>query len=223
MLFFKRSRAFTIHVVGTTVGAALVAGFVAVPAAHSANLLAISPAATATVTVADHDAFREERLTIATVHQQAVINEAAASQARAVASVAVRAARARAALVARAAAFRATAVKIGLSRKGMSYSAGSSGPRAFDCSGFTSYVWRTAGRSIGRSSYDQYATLRHISRAQARPGDLVFFFGSGAHHVGLYLGRNKMIHSANYGSGVVITSLSNNWYASRLSGFRAVA
>lgn len=220
MLFFKRSGAFTIHVVGTTVGAALVAGFVAVPAAHSANLLAISPAAT--VTVADQDAFREERLTIATVHQQAVINEAAASQARAVASVAARAARARAALVARAATFRATAVKIGLSRKGMSYSAGSSGPRAFDCSGFTSYVWRTAGRSIGRSSYDQYSTLRHISRAQARPGDLVFFFGSGAHHVGLYLGRNKMIHSANYGSGVVITSLSNNWYASRLSGFRAV-
>jgi len=175
------------------------------------------------VFVADQGAFNVDRLTIATVHQQAALNQATASQARAVASVAVRAARAKAALVARAAAFRTTAVKIGLSRKGMSYSAGSAGPRAFDCSGFTSYVWRTAGRSIGRSSYDQFATLRHISRAQARPGDLVFFFGNGAHHVGLYLGHNKMIHSANYNSGVIITSLNNSWYASRLSGFRAVA
>lgn len=221
MLLFKRSRSFVMHIVGPTVGAAFLAGLIAVPVAHSTTLLSTSPAGT--VAAADQGAFPEERLTIATAHQQAVINKAAASQDRAVARVSIHAVRSKAVLVARAAEFRATAVKIGMSRKGMSYSAGSSGPRAFDCSGFTSYVWRTAGRSIGRSSYDQFATLRHISRAQARPGDLVFFFGNGAHHVGLYLGHNKMIHSANYNSGVVITSLSNSWYESRLSGFRAVA
>lgn len=125
--------------------------------------------------------------------------------------------------VARAAALRKSAVSIGLSRKGMAYSAGSSGPRAFDCSGFTSWVWRQAGRPIARTSWDQYGSLPRISRSAARPGDLVFFFGRGAHHVGLYIGDNKMIHAANYGTGVTISSLDENWYASRLSGFRRVA
>jgi len=128
----------------------------------------------------------------------------------------------RAAVIARKTLLRKAAVTIALTRKGMSYSAGSAGPTRFDCSGFTRWVWRKAGTSIARSSYEQYASLTPVSRAKAKPGDLVFFFGSGAHHVALYIGHNKMIHSANYGTGVVVTSLDDGWYASRLSGFRRV-
>jgi len=170
---------------------------------------AVSPAAV--IASENSAAFAHEAQALAGIHEAVAQQRAAASAAQAAANRA-----------AQIVALRESAVRIALSRKGMSYSAGASGPRAFDCSGFTRYVWRTAGKNIARTSWDQFATLPKVSRSQARPGDLVFFFGSGAHHVAFYLGNNKIIHAANYGTGVVITNLSQNWYASRLSGFRRV-
>ena len=104
-----------------------------------------------------------------------------------------------------------------------SYVAGATGPNAFDCSGFSSWAWRQAGKSIPRTSYAQFAALRKISRSQARAGDLVFFFGRGAHHVGVYLGNGRMVHAANPRSDVNVVSIDSSWYSSRLSGFRRVA
>jgi len=207
VLSTKRRRALVL----TTVSGALLGGLLTVPGVAALPATTV-PAITATPTALSTLAERRQMLVIKRTALELQV-EQRNEQAQA-------AARARA--VARVAALRARAVELGLSREGMRYSAGSSGPRSFDCSGFTSWVWRTAGQPIARTSYDQYATLPRVSRSSAKPGDLVFFFGRGAHHVGLYIGRNQMIHSANYGTGVVITSLDEGWYASRLSGFRRV-
>jgi cell wall-associated NlpC family hydrolase len=51
---------------------------------------------------------------------------------------------------------------------------------------------------------------------------LVFYFGSGAHHVGLYIGNGKMVHAANPSSGVLVTSVMGPWYNSRFSGIGRV-
>ncbi|MCX6460732.1 MAG: NlpC/P60 family protein [Actinobacteria bacterium] len=200
----------------TIIGTALVAGIIGVPAAHSANLPPANPAAI--VAVDSAASFTADRIAVAEIHREAAVAQTQV----AAATVKAKAAQARKALVVRTAAMRTKAVSIALSRKGMSYSAGSSGPTRFDCSGFTSYVWRTAGKTIERTSWDQFATLKPVSRAKAKPGDLVFFFGNGAHHAAFYLGHGKMIHAANYGSGVIISSVDDPWYGERISGFRSV-
>jgi peptidoglycan DL-endopeptidase CwlO len=86
---------------------------------------------------------------------------------------------------------------------GKPYRYGASGPDSFDCSGFTSYVWRAAGVSLPRTSRDQYAQGRKVSRADIQPGDLVYF-GSPIHHVGMYVGDGQMINSPASGGHVRI-------------------
>ncbi len=105
-----------------------------------------------------------------------------------------------------------------LSQVGNRYVAGASGPSSFDCSGLTMSAWRQAGVSLVQYSKTQFATTRRIPLSQAQPGDLVFYFGSGAHHVGLYIGNGKMVHAANPSSGVLISDVMGPWYNSRFSG-----
>lgn len=84
---------------------------------------------------------------------------------------------------------------------GVPYVWGGNTPSGFDCSGFTKYVYRQFGITLPRVSRDQYAFTRHISRSQARPGDLVFY-GSPVHHVGIYVGNGYMIDAPRRGSVV---------------------
>ena len=83
-------------------------------------------------------------------------------------------------------------------------------------------AWRQAGISLPHYSRSQYSTTRRVPLSQAQPGDLVFYFGSGAHHVGLYIGNGKMVHAANPRTGVVVTSVLGPWYSSRFSGIGRV-
>jgi cell wall-associated NlpC family hydrolase len=123
----------------------------------------------------------------------------------------------------RAVAMRTRAAAIGRAKAyHAQYVAGAAGPNAFDCSGFTSWVWRQAGHRIPRTSYEQYSSLQRISRSQARAGDLVFFFRGGVHHVGLYLGNGTMVHAANPRRDVLISRIDGPWYAEHFSGFRRV-
>jgi cell wall-associated NlpC family hydrolase len=76
-------------------------------------------------------------------------------------------------------------------QRGKRYVWGASGPHAFDCSGYVQYVFRHAlGRHLPKYTDTQYAVLRHITRRQLRPGDLVFV-GRHRHkaHVGIYAGH----------------------------------
>jgi len=116
----------------------------------------------------------------------------------------------------------ARVVQYALAQVGDRYVAAASGPSSFDCSGLTLSAWRQAGISLPHYSRSQYSTTRRVPLSQAQPGDLVFYFGSGAHHVGLYIGNGKMVHAANPSSGVLISSVMCPWYNSRFSGIGRV-
>ncbi|MGL4443799.1 MAG: NlpC/P60 family protein, partial [Alsobacter sp.] len=116
----------------------------------------------------------------------------------------------------------AAAVSYALAQVGNRYVAAAAGPDAFDCSGLTMTAWRQSGVSLPHYSYSQYSTTRRIPTSEAQPGDLVFYFGSGAHHVGLYIGGGKMVHAANPGDGVRIDDIMGPWYGERFSGIGRV-
>jgi cell wall-associated NlpC family hydrolase len=89
--------------------------------------------------------------------------------------------------------------------RGVRYVAGGTSPRTgFDCSGYTRYVYSRLGISIPRVSRAQYASMIHISRAQAVPGDLVFFHSASGrvYHAAIYAGANSVWHSPYPGQRV---------------------
>ncbi|MDO9486420.1 MAG: NlpC/P60 family protein [Actinomycetota bacterium] len=110
------------------------------------------------------------------------------------------------------------AVRYALSKVGNRYVAATAGPSTFDCSGLTMTAWRQAGVSLPHYSYSQYSKVKKISLSQAKPGDLVFYFGGSVHHVGMYIGGGKMVHAANPGDGVIITSVLGPWYRTYFTG-----
>lgn len=114
-------------------------------------------------------------------------------------------------------------VKIARAQIGDRYSAGHAGPSSFDCSGLTSYVYRmAAGKTIARTSWTQYRSSTKISRKSLMPGDLVFFFKRGVHHVGVYVGAGKMVHAPRPGDRVEVAGIYSDWFATHLSGFGRV-
>jgi len=112
----------------------------------------------------------------------------------------------------------ALAIQYALSQVGDRYVAAAAGPDSFDCSGLTLAAWRQAGVSLPHYSYAQFGQVRRIPDSELQPGDLVFYFGSGAHHVGMYIGNGKMVHAANPRDGVEITDYKGPWYGERYSG-----
>lgn len=138
---------------------------------------------------------------------------------RQAAAVRQRALAAREAKAARIQQVRARIVQVARKQVGDRYSAGSSGPSAFDCSGLTRYVYKVVtGKELPHQSRSQYAKVKRVSRKNARPGDLVFFFGGGAHHVGIYIGNGKMVDAAGYGKGVRVSPISGSWWSRTYSG-----
>lgn len=116
------------------------------------------------------------------------------------------------------------------SHLGKRYSRGSKGPKAFDCSGFSSYVYRQFGYSLSPSSRDQYNQGETVSRSDLRKGDLVFFKGrstkGGVGHVGIVVnadedGNFTFIHAAT-SSGIVISSCNEPYYAKRYIGSKRI-
>ena len=110
------------------------------------------------------------------------------------------------------------AVAYALSKVGHRYVAGADGPGTFDCSGLTMAAYRSAGVSLPHYSKAQYGATRHISRSELRPGDLLFYFGGGAHHVSMYIGGGMMVSASNPRDGVEIIAAFGPWYGSRYSG-----
>src|SRR5699024_11294916 len=98
---------------------------------------------------------------------------------------------------------------------GTSYQLGGTTPSAFDCSGFTSYVFAQNGISLPRTAAGQYSALPKISKNQIQPGDLVFFSsspgGKNITHVGISLGGSQFIGSQT-STGVAITSINDPYY-----------
>jgi cell wall-associated NlpC family hydrolase len=110
-------------------------------------------------------------------------------------------------------------IKIARAQIGDSYRAGHSGPNAFDCSGLVRYVFKKAtGRNLPHYSKAQYKQVRKVSKKNAQPGDLVFFFRNGAHHVGIYIGNGKMIDAPSAGKKVRVSPISGSWWGRSYTG-----
>ncbi|MHB1067424.1 MAG: C40 family peptidase [Candidatus Nanopelagicales bacterium] len=119
----------------------------------------------------------------------------------------------------RIAELRARIVALAKKQLGDRYGAGMSGPNAFDCSGFTRYVYKqVTGKDLPHSSRVQYTVVTRIRLRQAKPGDLIFFLANGAHHVGIYLGNGRMVDAAGPGKGVRISPVSGDWWSRSYTG-----
>lgn len=106
---------------------------------------------------------------------------------------------------------------------GRPYVWGASGPRAFDCSGFTAYVYNNFGVSLDHYTGSQAGAGQAVSRGNLSPGDLVFFNTYGSlSHVGIYMGDGRFIHAANERTGVTISNLNEGYYSARFAGGRRV-
>ena len=107
--------------------------------------------------------------------------------------------------------------------------AGKSPEEGFDCSGFVYYIYKQFGYTLSPGATNQWNKLsdrKVLSQDELIPGDLVFFSGngqvSGMEHVGIYIGDGQFIHAANPSKGVIITALSESYYASRYLGGKRV-
>ncbi|MFJ9592945.1 NlpC/P60 family protein [Streptomyces virginiae] len=101
------------------------------------------------------------------------------------------------------------ALRYAAAQIGKPYVWGAEGPGSFDCSGLTSQAWAHAGRTIPRTSQEQWARLPKVPLDQLRPGDLVVYFPK-ATHVGLYVGDGKVIQAPRPGSVVKVSPVAAN-------------
>ena len=107
---------------------------------------------------------------------------------------------------------------------GSPYAAGGVGPESFDCSGFIYFIARKSAKvQLPRSSHAIYRFVEHISDDEIEAGDLLFFSASSSGrmtHVGLYIGKGKMIHAASEGpkTGVVVSSLGEHYWKTYYAG-----
>ena len=104
-------------------------------------------------------------------------------------------------------------------------SGGSSPSTGFDCSGFTSYIYKHFGISLSRTSGGQSSNGTAVPKSSLQAGDLVIFNNSGntkVGHVGIYIGGNSFIHASTPSTGVIISSLSESYYAKRYVSARRV-
>ena len=99
---------------------------------------------------------------------------------------------------------------------------GSSPSTGFDCSGFTSYVFKQHGISLSRTAAGQYGNGVAVSRANLQPGDLVMFGKSGINHVAIYIGGGQIIHASTPSTGVRIDSLTTGYYNNNYAGARRI-
>jgi peptidoglycan DL-endopeptidase CwlO len=110
------------------------------------------------------------------------------------------------------------AVKFAYDQLGCQYTYGATGPCSvgFDCSGLMMAAWASAGVTIPRDTYEQWAALPHISVNDIVPGDLLYYDGIG--HVAMYVGGGYIIDAPHTGAVVEKIPMSESWYADNFDG-----
>lgn len=108
---------------------------------------------------------------------------------------------------------------------GYPYVYGGSSPKGFDCSGFTSYVYKQFGITINRTASTQLDNGTPVSMSELQPGDLVMFKKSGtgskrASHVGIYIGNNQFVHASTSTVGVIVSDMDYTYYTTGFVGGR---
>ncbi len=104
---------------------------------------------------------------------------------------------------------------------GAPYVFGGTSSSGFDCSGFVQHVFGMLGIALPRTADAQYDAGRPTVGGP-RAGDLVFFdtYG-GVSHVGIYLGHGEFVHASS-SHGVMVSKLSESYWASRYVGAKRV-
>ena len=107
---------------------------------------------------------------------------------------------------------------------GYPYVYGTAGPETFDCSGFTSYIYKQFGVTLNRSSKDQVNNGVAVSKSNLQQGDLVFFSTNGVYptHVGIYIGDGNIVHASTAKDGVKISSLNTSYYTTNYFAARRI-
>lgn len=114
------------------------------------------------------------------------------------------------------------AARIALEAVGVPYRWGGTSPASgFDCSGLVYWAYGRLGVEVPHSSYALAGIGRRVARPRLRPGDVLVFSGYG--HVGLYIGRGRMVHAPQSGRLVEIVRLGRSHYGSRLVTARRIA
>ena len=97
---------------------------------------------------------------------------------------------------------------------GSRYVWGGTKPGGFDCSGLTSYLYRKHDIKLNRTAAQQLQNGIIVPKDALQVGDLIFFYEPGrtypASHVGIYVGKNRIIHSGS--KGVEYADLDVDYY-----------
>lgn len=108
--------------------------------------------------------------------------------------------------------------------RGVPYRHGAAGPKGFDCSGFTSYVYKEFGHKLNRTASGQLSNGTQVNRSELKPGDLVFFGGRGGGrrigHVGIVTkvdgnGHDFTFIHASCSKGITENHSSESYYRVR--------
>lgn len=98
---------------------------------------------------------------------------------------------------------------------GVPYIYGGASPAGFDCSGLVQYVFHKFGVELPHYTVTQAQRGIPVSRAELRPGDVIFFGENGGrgflYHVGIYIGDNRFIHAPHTGDVVKISVLEGKY------------
>lgn len=115
-------------------------------------------------------------------------------------------------------------VETGRAFLGLPYLWAGTSAYGFDCSGFTGAIYAYYGIRLPRDASEQALAGKAVTKANMQPGDLIFFAhnnGKGrVHHVAMYIGDGKMIHSPKAGKTVEIIPVSTKGYGNEFSGAR---
>jgi peptidoglycan DL-endopeptidase CwlO len=114
------------------------------------------------------------------------------------------------------------AARIALRAVGVPYRWGGTSPSSgFDCSGLVYWAYGKLGVEVPHSSYALAGIGRRIGTRHLKSGDVLVFSGYG--HVGLYVGRGRMVHAPHSGALVEVVRLGGSGYGSRIVTARRVS
>lgn len=106
-------------------------------------------------------------------------------------------------------------VALGKTYMGVPYRLGGMSPRAFDCSGFTKYIYNKFGIELSRRASTQLADGIIVSKQSLQVGDLIFLKYPNesyqASHVGVYVGNNQILHASS-SRGIALNDLDSDYY-----------
>ncbi|WP_307875232.1 C40 family peptidase [Frankia nepalensis] len=111
------------------------------------------------------------------------------------------------------------AVYLASLQAGKPYVYGAEGPYSFDCSGLVQYVYKQLGKSLPRTTDQQFAATTRIARGSEQVGDLIFFGQPGSmYHMGIYAGNGKIWVAPKSGDVVKLQTIwASDYYVGRVS------